>query len=481
MHNKILFVILIISLVIGASTLTRGHQWGDDFAWYILQAKSIWNGTTNEFIQQSAFTNDQSTTYVGPLAYPWGYPLLLIPSYVIKGIHPLALKLPALFFYGGFLACLYLLMKTRLSKAESLLLVSLFAFNPLLLQFLDQILSDIPYLFFSTLSLWLITKDGRRSAQQNILIGVSIFLVTFLRATGILLLVCFLIVEFFKLINHRADWRTVKQILLGSSIVCVSFILLWIASSVLFPGGGGSYLSQYAGLSVDKIRNSIAAYFNVYSLFFGQAAGWRYLYYALVVFFLIGAGTRWREDLFFLLFFVLWMVVHIAYPYWQGPRYIFPLLPIFIYFTFQGMKFVIQKLPEKHAQIGYNTLYGFWSLITIIFLFNSGLNAYINLQHDRAINGPFDQYSNEVYKYIRENTPANSVIIFFKPRVMVLMTDHPTIMSTECDRMLKGDYLVLSRKVGRNQQIPPEEIDSCHLPLDEVLKNSRFVVYQVQK
>jgi hypothetical protein len=481
MHNKILFVIVIISLVIGASTLTRGHQWGDDFAWYILQAKSVWNGTTNEFIQQSAFTNDQSTTYVGPLAYPWGYPLLLIPSYVIKGIHPLALKLPALFFYGGFLACLYLLMKTRLSQAESLLLVSLFAFNPLLLQFLDQILSDIPYLFFSTLSLWLIIKDGSRSAQQNMLIGVSIFLVTFLRATGILLLVCFLMVEFFKLINHRADWGIFKQILLCSSIVCVSFISLWIASSVLFPGGGDSYLSQYAGLSADKIRNSIAAYFNVYHLFFGQAAAWRYLYYVLVVFFLIGAWTRWKEELFFLLFFVLWMIVHIAYPYWQGPRYIFPLLPIFIYFTFQGMKFVIQKLPEKYTQIGNRTLYGFWSLLTIVFLFNSCLNAYVNLQHDRAINGPFDQYSNEVYKYIRENTPANSVIIFFKPRVMVLMTDHRTIMSTECSRMLKGDYLVLSRKVGRNQQIPPEEIGACHLPLDEVLKNSRFVVYQVQK
>jgi hypothetical protein len=481
MHIKFLFVIIIVSLILGASTLTRGHQWGDDFAWYILQAKSIWNGTTNEFIQQSAFTNDQSTTYVGPLAYPWGYPLLLIPSYAIKGIHPLALKIPALFFYGGFLVCLYLLMKSRLSQTESLLLVSLFAFNPLLLQFLDQILSDIPYLFFSTLSLWFITKEGRRSAQQNILIGVSIFLVTFLRATGILLLACFLMVEFFKLINHRADWGAIKQILLGSAIVCVSFISLWIASSVLFPGGGDSYLSQYAGLSVDKIRNSIAAYFNVYSLFFGEAAGWRYLYYALVVFFLIGAGTRWREELFFLLFFVLWMIVHIAYPYWQGPRYIFPLLPIFIYFTFQGMKFVIQKLPEKYTLIGNRTLYGFWSLIAIVFLFNSGLNAYINLQHDRAINGPFDQYSNEVYKYIMDNTPANSVIIFFKPRVMVLMTDHPTIMSTECERMLKGNYLVLSRKVGRNQQIPPEEISACHLPLGEVLKNSRFVVYQVQK
>jgi hypothetical protein len=62
-----------------------------------------------------------------------------------------------------------------------------------------------------------------------------------------------------------------------------------------------------------------------------------------------------------------------------------------------------------------------------------------------------------------------------------MMTDHPTIMSTECDRMWKGDYLVLSRKVGENQQITPEQIDTCNLPLQQVLKNNRFVVYQIQK
>ncbi len=70
MRHRILFVILLISLVIGACTLRRGHEWGDDFAWYILQAQSILNGTTDEFMQTSAFTNNESTTYVGPLAYP---------------------------------------------------------------------------------------------------------------------------------------------------------------------------------------------------------------------------------------------------------------------------------------------------------------------------------------------------------------------------------------------------------------------------
>src|SRR5919198_5926439 len=113
-----LLLIILISFVIGAGTLRRGHEWGDDFAWYILQAKSIWNGTTNEFIRQSAFTNDQSTTYVGPLAYPWGYPLILTPAYAIKGINPLALKIPTLFFYAGFLICLYIVFKDRLTETE---------------------------------------------------------------------------------------------------------------------------------------------------------------------------------------------------------------------------------------------------------------------------------------------------------------------------------------------------------------------------
>lgn len=103
------------------------------------------------------------------------------------------------------------------------------------------------------------------------------------------------------------------------------------------------------------------------------------------------------------------------------------------------------------------------------------------MQNDRTINGPFDPYSAEVYNYIKEKTPPDSVVIFFKPRVMAIMTAHPAIFSTECDRMLKGDYLVLSRKVGANQQIPPEDIEACNLPLDQVLKNNRFIVYQIQK
>jgi hypothetical protein len=156
-------------------------------------------------------------------------------------------------------------------------------------------------------------------------------------------------------------------------------------------------------------------------------------------------------------------------------------LPIFLYFIFQGMKFLLEKIPDNHRLPGEKVFYGFWILIAALLFVNSITNASVNLQKDRAINGPFDPYSREVYSYIKEKTSPGSVVIFFKPRVMVMMTGHPTIMSTECGRMWKGDYLVLSRKVGENQQIPPEEIDACNLPLDQVLKNNRFIVYHIQK
>ncbi|HSL28665.1 MAG TPA: hypothetical protein VK900_05645, partial [Anaerolineales bacterium] len=77
MRHWWLIVVILVALSLGTGMLTRGHQWGDDFAWYILQAKSILEGTTEEFMEKSAFTNGESTTHLGPLAYPWGYPLIL--------------------------------------------------------------------------------------------------------------------------------------------------------------------------------------------------------------------------------------------------------------------------------------------------------------------------------------------------------------------------------------------------------------------
>ena len=483
MHNKSLFGIILISLIIAAFTLRAGHEWGDDFSSYIMQAESIVDGNTQEFVEHNAFTIFESSFQIGPVAYPWGYPLILAPVYALKGNSPLALKLPGLFFFAAFLVCLhYVWNGSDLSRNESLLLVAVFAFNPLLLDFLDQILSDIPFLFFSTLALLLANKNPR-SMRNNVLLGIVITIAFFIRTTGILLLASFFVVEFFKVWRYRADPTFFKNTLQNILIVCGSFGFMWILYALIFPGGGESYFAQYQAFQFSTAWEYINSYFDVFSQFFGETTVWKYLYYVLWIFFLIGLWARRKKETIFVVFFLLWMILLITWPSWQGARFIFPLLPISIYFVYQGMKSVVNTLPENYQKTGQIITHGFWLIIALIFLFDSSTNAYHNLQNDRAINGPYDSYSTEVYKYVTEKTSPDSIIVFFKPRAMRLMTGHDAIMSMECDRILKGDILVLSRrvKIAENHQIRPEEIASCNLPLDEVFRNSRFIVYEINK
>ena len=481
MQNKLIYAIVALSLILGSSRLTRGHEWGDDFASYIMQAKSILDGKTQEFVEHNAFTIFESSSQIGPVAYPWGYPLILTPIYLIKDNSPFALKLPGIFFFAGFLICLYLLIRKHLPRTESLLLVSLFAFNPMLIDFLDQILSDIPFLFFSTLALLLMTHESKQGVFDHILLGGVIACAFFIRTTGILLLASFLAVESFRVWFHRTNRELVKKAFWDVFIVCATFGFSWGVYALLFPGGGESYFAQYRAFQFETIPGFISGYFQLFSLFFGERMIWQYLYYILFIFFLVGLWIRRKEEPIFIIFFLLWMILLITWPYWQGPRFIFPLLPIFIYFTFQGMKMVISKLSVKYHTISQGIFYGFWLLILGVFLFNSAARAYNNVRNGRNINGPFDPVSMEVYSYIKANTPSDSILIFFKPRAMRLMTDHDTLMINQCEELFKGDYIVLSKKVGENNQVPPERIDSCNLPLDNVFENRRFIIYAILK
>lgn len=480
MRDKIVYAIVAISMLLGFSILTRGHEWGDDFASYIMQARSILDGDTRGFVEHNAFTIFESSIQIGPVAYPWGYPLILAPAYALKGLHPLALKLPSLIFYGGFLFIIYLLTKNRLTRTESLLFVSLFAFNPMLIRYHDQILSDIPFLFFSTLALFLFALKRDSTPYDRILLSLVIAGAFFIRTQGVLLLLSYMAGKFFNWTIYRSNKQSANKNLKDIFYVIAGFGVLWALYTLTFPGGNESYFSQYSAFRVENVLNFIYLYFQVFGLFLGEGNIWVYLYYAMFVFFLIGTWVRRKEDTVFIIYFSLWMLLLITWPYWQGPRFIFPLLPIFIYFTFWGMKTVIARLPGRLQGNGQLAFVAFWLVISGVFLTTSISQAYVNLRNGRAINGPFDAFSTEMFDFIKEETPPESIIIFFKPRAMRLFTERDSIMVLECERLPAGDYVAIHKKWD-NSQIQPQDIGECGIPLENVFENRRFIVYKILK
>lgn len=478
--EPVIIFILLISLALGTSTLTRGHEWGDDWASYVMQAQSILNGNMDEFVERNAFTIFESSVQIGPVAYPWGYPLTLVPVLLLRGVHPLTLKLPALFFFMGFLLCFYLLTETRLTRTERLLLVSLFAFNPALIRSLDYIISDIPFLFSVFFALWLMERaEAQPQVKSQVLLGVGIFLSFFFRTTGIILLASYLAWQGWRFLMDRLHRR---DIFVNAMVVSGVFLSLWALSSLIFPGGQGSYFRQLAGLTPEILRSNLVNYFYLFVQFFdpNAAAAWTYLYYLLVVFFLLGVWTRRHADQILMVFFMFYFVVMLIWPEWQGIRFIFPLIPLFIYFAFQGMLAVIRKLPEQYLPFGRWLNFLLWGALAGIFLFTSASHAYANLANERRINGPFEAFSIEMYDYVRANTSPDSVIVFFKPRALRLFTDRDAIMSIECDRLLLGDYVIL-HKNWEYSQILPGDIENCRLPLKLVYENRKYLVYELQK
>jgi len=197
----------------------------------------------------------------------------------------------------------------------------------------------------------------------------------------------------------------------------------------------------------------------------------------LIVVFLIGIWARQEADLPIILFFALYLGAMLVWPEWQGIRFIFPILPIFIYFAFQGVNTVIELLPKNYQSFSRTTTSLLWVALAGIFLFSSGTRAYSNLQNDRKINGPFDSYSDDVFNYVRTETSPDSVIVFFKPRAMRLFTNRDSIMVLECENLMLGDYVVL-HKNWEYSQILPDDLPECNLPLKNVFENQRFVVYE---
>jgi hypothetical protein len=482
MRKRTLFFLGLIVLVSGALSflmLTRGHPWWDDFASYVMQAKSLLTWTMGDFVRHNTFTIQNSSFPPGPVAYPWGFPLLLAPAYAIFGLNPLALKLVSVVFYGVFLVAFYGLARTRLDETESLLLTGVLAVPPALLAANDLILSDIPFLACSTLSLVLADRFSRSETSpdfaQGFVLGAVTFLAVFLRTTGVLLLAPL------ALSLLAAFWPDWLAALKKASIPLVTLGVLLAVQVALFPGGQESYFSHFSMLTPGRLLDNLFYYLWLPAWVFDKIPGGATIYPLLLVFVCFSLTIHLRRDAALHAYSLLTVLLFIVWPERQGLRFLYPVLPMLFISAFDGMKLAAARLKADWQPRAQWVISGFWALLLLVFLGFSGFSAAVNLASGRAINGPFDASSNQMFAFVREKTPAESVIVFMRPRAMRLFTDRDSFMTERCEDLSKGDYVVLHEKMGSVGQIAPEEISACPLPqpLELVFNNKRFTVYKI--
>ena len=473
--------LILLSTLLAFFLLTKDHDWGDDWASYLMQSIAITKGETQEFIQRNTFTMRESTHFIGPDAYPWGFPTLLAPFTLACGpLNVFCLKFINLIFFALFLWVFYALLARRLPPLESALLLAVFAFSPLLLKFEDILLSDIAFLFFSTLGLLLIVE---RNTISPYLLGIVFFFAFFVRTNGILLVPTLFLAQAFTYLQMHPrpvlDW---KRVLTVGLIPYFVFGLLTLANLILFPAGEASHLEHLSVLSLASLADNLSAYFAMPAYFFSDLPHADIIYGLLLPFILGGLVLNYKRDIHLVVYLFLSYALFIVWPDQQGIRFLFPLLPLLVYFAYRGMEAASFALTERHPRLGLWFTRVFWLVIAAAFAWTSFGLARDNLAGGRGPYGNvFDPISLEMFEFIESDTPAESVIAFYKPRALRLFTGRDSLLVDACDALPMADYIVLRKSRGAVDQVSPADVTTCNpsVQVTELFDNEKFVVYQV--
>ena len=508
-NHSTLFVILWgITALILYCTFTNGHNWGDDFSAYIMQAKSITELNPRGFIEANRFTVENSSYTFGAIAGPWGFPVLLAPLYAVFGLNIIALKLVGVISFLVFIILLWVGFRKYHSPIWLLCLVCFFSLNPTMLSFTDQILTDLPFLLVSTASVIFIGKlviEKRNLISpvwDYILLGTIIACAFFIRTNGILLLLTLAITQVIALVLklRRGDFpngqcSTYLSNLLSSrgaflkrfsinlipyvSFFC--FVLLW---EMMLPQGGASNLSTLKKISIDIIKIQFDYCIDLPVEFFTGVPHHYLFYFASIPIAITGIIRRYRSDYHIVVYIILTFALYTLWQWWPsfpGLRYLFPILPFYCSFVitgleiFQGGKTNIEQKLRKWV-----------CLIPILIVFtyfvtSSVGNAYVNMIHHReTIFGPYTAPSQDMFSFIRSNTEKESTIVFFKPRLMRMMTDRKSLMLRNNEELSRGDYLCVYLAQVRDQVSPDTMRDLLKQKTASLIyENSEFQVYKL--
>ena len=468
-------LILLIAILLAVSFLNNYQNWGDDWAEYILQAKAILDHSIAECIQQSSFMVRESAAEPGPVAYPWGLPVLLAAEGSVGPFNLHTFKLFNILILVLLVVSIYRLARRFLGNPQALAVASMFAFNPGFLHYCNHVLSELPFILASVCAFLVIENrnaDGSSSARSQLLTGALAFAAFTFRSNGILILAAATVREFLHLSREKVWTRPALRTLV---LPYVSFFLLNVAWGLLFSGAGTGYFRVFQAFSTQTLITNVLNY--PVSLFDFFTAGRHTGIIAAVLWPLVlwGAFKTWRRTAHLSTYGLMTLVLYFVWPEGQGYRFMMPITPFLVILMVLGLEEIVHwKTAGKFGAIAARSVQYGWP---VLFLLASSLLVATG-RVPQEIWNPYDQSSSEMFQWIKNNTPGDAVISFFKPRAMHLLADRLCLTAMPAD-LGKAAYLVYTKQRAWNEAEPTMEQYQQAALLTPAFENRNFVVYRV--
>lgn len=404
-------VLVILVATFYLATLRKGHDWGGDFALYIMHAKNLVEGRP---YAETGYIYNPSWP-LEPRTYPPGFPLLLAPVYRIFGLNLTAMKVENILIFNASLVLITFLFWRSLSFYQLLILITLIGFSPPLWDSKDQVMSDIPFLCFSILSLLLLqrapTADASLSKKALWAIGTatSIYVSTATRPIGFVLLITVIVYDLIR-------FRRLRPI---SFAVATVFLAAYGMQKALLDSGG-PYFVLYHGYSLLRPLRNAGDYIVHFSKFWDNG----YIPPLRAVVFggsaILGAlGYRecLRRSISHLeIFLPTYMAVLV---FWMGhtARYLIPVIPAYFYYVLRGTDCIRPVRRFSAFQI---------KGVLIAVALVTYLARYSTMNFGPLRIGVALPASQDIFQYVREHTATNDVFMFVVAPTFALYTGRST-------------------------------------------------------
>jgi hypothetical protein len=251
---------------------------------------------------------------------------------------------------------------------------------------------------------------------------------------------------------------------------------------LLLPSGEGGYLQSLGAISLRTIKSNLLYYLGMPQNFFSAIPFFPLVFGATLPFFLTGLVKTIDRYYPMVIYGILTMGLNIFWPATQGLRFLLPIFPFYLFFLLMGMEWFIRAMEGIERKTVFAAAAGCVLLAAFFFSRQSMELALANFRNHREVaSGPFTPASQEMFNYIKTNTDPDSVIVFFKPRAMRLLTGRASLQWSNPSELPPGKYLCLYRNEDEGSQLSPSDIEALQgagkIKLD--FQNSDFQLFLI--
>ncbi|MFK7748677.1 MAG: phospholipid carrier-dependent glycosyltransferase [Kordia sp.] len=435
---KVAYLLLLIAsfFVIYSTIFDEKVSLGGDNASYYILGNSIANG--------DGYTNIHHAEKEAHYHYPPGYPTLIAGAVTLFSNDIITVKiLNGVFLLGAILLLFFIVKKLSQNHHIAFAVSFISLLNYHILGYATIMMSEIPFLFFSLLCIWLFLKnDFSKPIFKNwhfLLLLICLSFSFYLRSIALALfvsMVCFVVI--------KKKWRYLLGFVGG-------FVVLYLPWMLRNSSASNTYVSQLSlknpyqpeqgsiGFSdiIERISINIERYITkeipsgltsskeiIYTDASAPITEW-FIGFLLLIGIAFGIYKLPKYSTFILLYVLAFFGLLMVWPsVWYGTRFLVPLIPLLIFLCIFGMISFLEWIQEKCIP---KKIKNFTAILTVILLsfwsFMYGSDAVSKLKL-KAETEYADNYKNyfALADWIKENANATSVTAVRKEGLFYLFS-----------------------------------------------------------